>query len=159
MEITSFDSNDNNNKIKRDTKPDNLFDLFQKNIIYVNSIPLNLYIVPREFEMRLDRISYYIYGSTEYVEELMVINDIISPYSVKQGQYIFFCNINDIGRLYTSDKLMTELQNKKKELINSTKPSKNMRSNNNLPPTIKSNNLKQIKVTKDNKVKIINKFE
>lgn len=159
MKIISFDSNNNINKIKRDNTQDDLFDLFQKNIIYVGSIPLNLYIVPREFEMRLDRISYYIYGTTDYIEELMVLNDIINPYSVKQGQYIFYCSKDDIGQLYTSDKLMNDLRVKKQKLLESTKPNKNYRNSNNLSPTIKRNNLEQIKVTKDNKIKIINKFE
>lgn len=158
MKITSFDGN-SSNKIKRDENQDQLFNLFQKNVVYVNSVPLNIYIVPREFEMRLDRISYHIYGTTDYVEEIMTLNDIISPYSVKQGQYIFYCSIDDIGQLYVTDELKNDLEKKKIAIINSATPNNKSKSSDNLSPTIKSNNLEQIKVTKDNKVKIINKFE
>ena len=77
MKIISFDG-DTTKKIKRDSEQNNLFDLFQKNVINTKNIPLNLYIVSRELEMRLDRISEYIYGSSDYVEELMILNDIIN---------------------------------------------------------------------------------
>ena len=76
MKITSFDTTGNN--ILRDPKQDYLFDLFQKNIVKTRNIVLIPYVVPREFEMRLDRISNYIFSSPDYVEELMVINDIIA---------------------------------------------------------------------------------
>ena len=38
-----------------------------------------------------------------YVEELMVLNDIINPYSIKEGQHIYFCNVNLLANLYTKD--------------------------------------------------------
>ena len=158
MKITSFDDN-SNNKIVRDYKQDNLFDLFQKNIIYVDNIPMGLYIVPREFEMRLDRISYYIYGTDKYVEELMILNDIISPYSVKQNQFIFYCSKENLGQLYVTDKMRTELEKSKQQLIDSSIPNKRKQTSGFLPPTVKPDNLEQITVTDDNKVKIINKFE
>jgi len=158
MKITSFDSNINN-RISRDYKQDNLFDLFQKNIIYVNNIALGLYIVPREFEMRLDRISLYIYGTSDYVEELMVLNDIISPYSVKQNQYIFYCSKENLSQLYVTDKMRSELNKSKQQLIDSSNTNKRKQTSGFLPPTVKPDNLDQITVTKDNKVKIINKFE
>ena len=65
MKIFSFDTD---NQLKRDPMQDNLFNLFQKNIMNITGIPLNIYIVPREYEMRLDRISEHIYGTTDYVE-------------------------------------------------------------------------------------------
>ena len=68
MNILSFDDT-NNFTIKRDPNQDNLFNLFQKNIMVVPNIPLNIYVVPKEYEMRLDRISDHIYGSPDYVEE------------------------------------------------------------------------------------------
>lgn len=156
MKITSFDSQNSNNKIVRDIKQKNLFNLFQKNIIYNSDIKFDIYIVPREFEMRLDRISNYLYGTTDYIEELMVINNIINPYSIKEGQYIYFCDPALLNSLYTNDEMNTDIIEKKKKLIESKK---NNKKSNFTSPTIKPDNLNQIKISKDNRVQFINSFE
>ena len=155
MKITSFDKN---NKIIRDSKQINLFNLFQKNITYNDNIPFDVYIVPREYEMRLDRISYHIYGTTDYVEELMVVNDILNPYSIKEGQYIYYCSIENLKLLYVKDDMKTDIDENRQQLIQSQKTKKTQNSKN-LSPTIKPDNLEQIKVSKDNRVQIINSFE
>ena len=160
MKILSFDNN-NNNKIKRDPNQGNLFNLFQKNILNTNNVQLQIYIVPREFEMRLDRISNFIYGVPDYVEELMVLNDIISPYSGKEGQSIWFCSVNNMNNLYVKDEMLTN-ETKRQDLIKSSQPNrdkKKLTADQNLPPTVKPSNLKQLTVTKDNRVQIINSFE
>ena len=160
MKITSFDTTGNN--ILRDPKQDYLFDLFQKNIVKTRNIVLIPYVVPREFEMRLDRISNYIFSSPDYVEELMVINDIINPYSVKEGQVLYNCTIDSAAYLYTKDELLNNTEDQRQSLINSSQPNRqkqNLNSNQNLPVTVKSSNLQQIKVTNDNKVQIINSFQ
>lgn len=161
MKILSFDNK--NNKIKRNPEQDNLFDLFQKNIVNDNSTPLKIYIVPREYEMRLDKISQHIYGSPDYVEELMVLNDIVNPYSVKEGQYIYFCQLNSLQKMYTKDELLKDNEKNRDKLIASSQPNRDKTNstseNNNLPVTIKPTTLEQVKVTKDNKIKIINSFE
>jgi hypothetical protein len=159
--ITSFDSS--NNDIKRDPTQGSLYNLFQKNIVYSTDISLGLYIIPKEYEMRLDKISTYLYGSPNYIEELMLINDIINPYSVKEGQSIWFCSSDDFVKLYTKDDMLTH-DAVRKQMIQSSQPYRDREkalssSDQNLPPTIKPTNLQQIKVTKDNKVKIINSFE
>jgi len=161
MKIISFDT-DINNRIKRDPKQENLFDLFQKNTMNAQNLDLSVFIVPREFEMRLDRISNFIYGSPNYVEELMALNDIINPYSVKEGQYIYFCEEGNLQYLYTKDDLSTESEKKRQQLIKSSQPNRSNQSipsNQNLPLTIKPSNLNQITVGADNNVKIINSFE
>lgn len=161
MKITSFDLT--TSKIKRDPLQGNLFNLFQKNIVLSQGIAYYIYVVPREFEMRLDRISNYLYGSPDYVEELMVLNDIISPYSIKEGQYIFYCNLDSLQSLYVKDDMTNENEINRQKLIASSQPNReNTKFNNtdkNLPPTIKPSNLQQIKVNKDNTIQIINSFE
>ncbi len=62
MKILSFDGSASY-KIVRDPEQNNLFNLFQKNVMVVPNITLSTYIVPREYEMRLDRISNQIYGT------------------------------------------------------------------------------------------------
>lgn len=159
MKITSFDG-DNILRLKRDPNQGNLFNLFQKNIVINNkqNIKLYLYVVQREYEMRLDKISNFLYGTPDYVEELMVINDIINPYSVKEGQYLYYCSLDNLQFFYTTDDTFEDTTSKN-NLINSSKTNKNKEFTDNLPLTIKPNNLKQITITEDNKVKIINSFE
>ena len=157
MKILSFDNSDNN-RIKRDPSQGNLFDLFQKNIVNTKNISLEIYIVPREFEMRLDRISYYIYGSSNYVEELMVLNDIINPYSIQEGQYIYFCDVDNLNLLYTTDDMMTN-DVLRQQIINSSSQQNTNNPNNNLPITIKPSNLQQLKVDSNNGVTIMNSYE
>lgn len=160
MKITSFDNQ--NNKIKRDNNQDGLFNLFQKNMVYSDNIRLKIYLVPREYEMRLDLISNHIYGSPDYIEELMVINNIINPYSIKEGQEILFCSQGDLSSLYVKDELLGN-EDQKKKLIQSSQPNrekKKLNDNQNLPPTIKPQGLEQIKIDKNTKkVRLINSFE
>ena len=160
MKIISFDNS--SYKISRDTSQYNLFNLFQKNIVNNENLDFQIYIVPREFEMRLDRISDYLYGSPNYVEELMVINDILNPYSVKEGQYIYFCDITLFPMLYTQDEMLDDKELQRLTLINAAQPNRNKTnfdSNQNLPTNIMSSNTQQIKINKDNSVQIINNFK
>ena len=161
MKILSFDDN-GNNLIKRDSNQNNLFDIFQKNIVNTLYIQKRIYIVPNEYEMRLDAISNHIYGSSDYVEELMILNDLINPYSVKEGQYIYYCQYSDLSKLYITDDIPTQQDKARQALINSIQTNrnkKNLSNDENLPLTIKPTSINQISVTNDNKIKIINTFE
>lgn len=158
MKITSFDGKPNM-KIKRDSKQGDLFNLFQKNLKLDNNIILNYYIIPREFEMRLDKVSNFLYGSPDYVEELMIMNNLINPYSILEGQYLYYCNFDRLSQFYTTDPDITSSTRDK--LISSSQTNNKVKPTNdkNLPLTVKPSNLNQITITKDNKVKIINSFE
>ena len=156
MKIFSFDG-PNIFKLKRDKKQFDLFDLFQQNIIYNDNIEFKEYIVPREFEMRLDRISNQLYGNVNYVEELMLLNNILNPWSVKEGQIILFCDINIFNSLYNVDNMLST-NDDNKDIIKKSGTTNNI-ENKNLPLTIIPNNLKQINISNDNEVKIINSFE
>lgn len=158
MRITSFDSN--SSKINRSGEQDNLYNLFQKNISY-QTIYSSLFVVPREFEMRLDKVSNYLYGSPDFIEELMLLNDILSPYSIKEGDSIWYCSIENMQNLYVKDS-MSDNENVRKKIINAAQPDRNkkkIKQDDSLPPTVKPSNLKQITINKDNSVRIINSFE
>lgn len=162
MKILSFDNEVNNRKILRDPKQDNLYNLFQKNLMITKNLIVYPYLVPREFEMRLDRISNDIYGSPDFVEELMILNDIISPYSVKDGQILYFCNSNDLESLYTTDTTIENKEMNRQSLIKSSQTNRgrqNLSNDSNLPPTVKPQNLQQVKIDKNNNIQIINSFE
>jgi len=160
MKIYSFDTNSAIGKIKRDPEQDNLFDLFQKNIVNDQKISFRVYVVPREFEMRLDRICEHLYGSTNFVEELMTFNNIINPYSIKEGQLIYYCDQDLMNNLYVKDELLNTTEKTRKDIIKSSQSKRNAVDNELLPPTIKPSNLNQISVNnKDNSIKIINSFK
>ena len=118
------------------------------------------YTVKREEEMRIDKISSKIYQSDQYTEELMTLNNIIDPWSIKEGDTIMFCKLSDITILYSEDddyykdieKLVDSSQGKNTKLDPSRR--------NNLNPVVKPKNLKQISVDKNNHIiKIINSFD
>ena len=157
MKIKSFDG-DKNEVIKRDVNQNNLYNVFEKNMALVNGLIYIPYVVPREFEMRLDRISNHVYGSPNYVEELMIINDLISPYSIKEGQTIYICPLDQLGYIKTNDKLVNYNKTQKDNLIKSSQTnSKN--ENKAVPVNIMPDNLRQININKDFKIQIINSFE
>lgn len=152
MNIYSFDIS--SLKLK-----DKLFNIFQKNIEYSTEIELYRYIVPREYEMRLDLISKRIYGSSNYVEELMVINNIINPYSVKENQEIYYCTLNNLNYLYVKDNL-ADTDDLRQDIIKSAQPSKNKQNQDKIPTTLKPKNIKQVTIdTKNRKIKIMNSFK
>lgn len=153
MNIYSFDISPL--KIK-----DKLYNIFQKNIQYSTEIQLFTYIVPREYEMRLDLISKRIYGSSNYVEELMVINSIINPYSIKENQEIYYCDRNSLNSLYVKDDLEDTDDIREKIIKASQSNNKNKESQNKIPTTLKPKNIKQVTIdTKNRKIRIMNSFK
>jgi len=153
MKIYSFDIK----KLNKDDK--NLFDIFEKNIQYNKSITLYMYLIPREQEMRLDLISKALYGSTGYIEELMVINNIMSPYSLKENQMIYYCNENDMGFLYTKDDLK-ENDKIRESIIAASNKGKSKGDNNKTPTTLKPKNINQVTIdNKNRKISIMNSFK
>jgi len=154
MKIGSFQ------KLERDKTQDNLYNIFQTTIIKPKNIPLYEYIVNREEEMRMDKISLNIYNSNQYSEELMVLNNIIDPWAIKEGDIIYFCKLSDINTLYSEDddyykdmeKLLSGNERKRTKLD----PSRT----NNLNPVVKPKNLKQIDINEKNHIiKIISSFD
>jgi hypothetical protein len=162
MKILSFDNDINNRRILRDPNQGGLYNLFQKNIMITKNILVYPYIVPREFEMRIDRISFDIYGSSDFVEELMTLNDIICPYSIKEGQILYFCTQDNLETLYTTDSTVSNTETNRQILITSSQTNRfkqNLNNDASLPPTVKPQNLQQVKISKDNNIQIINSFE
>ena len=154
MKIESFQ------KLKRDKNQDYLYNIFQTTVVKDKNVRLYEYVVKREDEMRLDKISSKIYESDQYTEELMTMNNIIDPWSVKEGDTLYFCTLSDMGFLYSEDddyytdieKLVDNSHGKDTKLD----PSRTS----NLNPVVKPKNLKQIMVDKkEHVIKIIDSFD
>ena len=107
--------------------------------------------------MRFDLVCKSIYGSNIYEEEMLVFNNILNPYSVKEGQVIKYISPQMIYYLHGFDPLKV---NANKVLVNKNKNTKidpNRKANQGLPPTVKPNGLEQIQVDEINAViRIIN---
>jgi hypothetical protein len=116
---------------------------------------LGLYVVPREYEMRMDLISNHLYDSMEYVEELMKLNNIINPFAIKEGDVINYLPL-DILHLMHAEYNENELQ--PTNLAQVDKEKENTKQNR--QPSEKPREIKQIIEDKQaKKVRIINNFK
>lgn len=152
MKIYSFE--------KLTINDDGYYDLFEKTIVNKSDLYGRIFTVTDEYEGRLDLISKYIYGSTDYVEELMVANNILNQWSIKSGdELIVFDDSTIFSSLYKTD--ITTNENKDTILM-MNKNKSNVTDSNRIgsPPTIKPDNLKQMNINYNKrKITIINKFK
>lgn len=130
------------------SKIENIYNIFRH--IYTDTYRLvkqTTYVKETE-EMRLDKISYRLYGSIGFVEDLMFINNIYNSFNLKKGDKILYSS--SIGYDYLRD-LEKDLENL---LENISKPNKNTRidpvNKKNLPPTIKPKSFQNLTLDKKN---------
>lgn len=126
----------------------------------------DIYLYPHpvtvEEEMRPDLILWSIYGQNGYVDEIMTLNNIVDTLSIRQGDIIWFCDENDIPKLRIIQNSQTD-----EEIINALvdpnserKIDFNRETGQNLLPSVKPANLKQISVdSNNNTIKIINRLK
>lgn len=137
-----------------------LYDFFEKTMVNDYKLRYSQYIVPEEYDSRLDLVCKHIYGNLDYMEELMTQNGIINPFSIKSGDVLYYAySTNELNVLYQQDKNIND-ENKKQILnMNKNKTTKKD-SNSNLPPPIRPNNIEQMNINYNNKkITIINKFK
>ena len=102
--------------------------------------------------MRLDLVSIDIFGSDSYVEELMHMNNIIDPYSIKNGDIIYYP--------VKKDKIEVIQKPYKKEEDVYGNPDSSSPLSRSLPMSTPSSNYKQIRVDdKNKKIKVTNKLD
>ena len=139
---------------------DGYYDLFQKTMVNDNTIDYNYFNVTDEYEGRIDLISKYLYGSGDYVEQLMTINNILNPWSIKTGDVIQYpSDSGNFTLLYKKDEPVND-QKDKILLMNKNKTTKKDSNRLGSPPVIKPDNLKQVDINYvKKKITIINKFK
>jgi len=134
--------------IKRDKNQDNLCDIFSKSVVDVPSYKYEDVVQDYE-ESRLDLVSFRLYGTTKYVEELMVINNILNPFSISIGDTIYYIaeelvvGMNQIDKPEINSEKVANPKNKKTR----TDPSRQT----GVPPTIRPIDFEQMIVDKKNK--------
>lgn len=136
-----------------------IYDMYKPTVVFEEvtlKYLLQIYIVKKEDEMRLDRICQKIYQSNDYVEELMTINGIKNPWSIKEGDILYYLPFENFYQLYKKD---TE-EDKAIDLMNKASQSKATKRDPDRsggPPALKPKNKSQVNWNSQNhKIKIIN---
>ncbi|NPV12966.1 MAG: hypothetical protein HPY57_14465 [Ignavibacteria bacterium] len=133
--------------ITRDENQDFLYDIFRQTII---EKPLDLYynFVKDDEECRLDKVMMRLYSSSYNLEEFMVLNDIVNPWSVQSGNIIYYAQgLQSLREIERDDTVADNVANPKKKKETRIDPTRQK----GVPPTIKPVDFQQILVDKKNK--------
>lgn len=134
-----------------------IYDLFERTIFNNTNLNKNLYITSTDDVCRIDKICNNInVGYLEYIEELMVSNNILNPFSIEESQYlVYVVDVDKIENMHSS-----EYKQENSNKFNILNINKNKISNNTeLPPSVNPG-LKQIDIDYDKrKITILNKFK
>jgi hypothetical protein len=139
-------------KLIRDPKQDNLYNLFDPTFQGNDTITLQSHIVSPEEEMRIDLICQNIYTSIDQVDILLDINDIDNPINIMMDDSILYPSVTAIPEYYIK---IIDNNDIRARLLNSNKSSRKdinrkqyVEQNYSLPPTFTE--------TPDAPVKILN---
>lgn len=80
-----------------------VYDLFEKTVVNNLEIPFYIDIVTPEHAGRIDLLSEKYYGSNKYIEELLVLNNILNPYTIKAGDNFIIIDEINMSKLHQSD--------------------------------------------------------
>ncbi len=131
--------------ITRDENQDFLYDIFTQTII---EKPEDLYynFIKNDEEMRFDKTMKRLYQSSYNLEEFMVLNNIINPWSIKSGNVVYYIsNLQSLRQVEKDESITNNFIKKNK----STRIDPNRQKG--VPPTIKPVDFEQILVDKKNK--------
>jgi hypothetical protein len=135
---------------------DSLYDIFLNTIVDVN---LDRYedIVNENEEGRLDLVSKRLYGTTAYVEELMMLNNIVNPFSITVGQMIYVLPGSQIEFMRKPEQVVETSANVASPKNKNTRKDPSRQKG--VPPTIKPVDFEQVLVDRKNKtIRINNKL-
>ncbi len=129
----------------------------------INVLNFKTFVCQRKHAGRLDLVSGDIYNSTKWTGSLGEINDMYNPYSVRDGDIIFYLPESDLqGLLKVPDNVAQAVGSIKNELIKAVKKKKpdglrrnylDNRGDDKLPPTVLPQSAPQV-VVNNNKIQI-----
>jgi hypothetical protein len=129
----------------------------------INVFNFRTFILERRHACRLDLVVSEIYNSTKWVGTIGQINDILNPFSVREGDIIFYLPESDLqGLLKVPENISSVVSNAKNDLIKNLKKKKpdglrrnynDNRGNDELPPSVLPESAPQI-VVANNKIRI-----
>lgn len=120
------------------------------------------YFVSRMEEMRPDLIVQGMYGNTDYIDEIMTINNIIDSWSLKEGTLLWYCDVDDLDKIRKNPQIETtnEIIDRLVDPSSERKIDYNRETGEGVSPSIKPSNLKQISVDpSNNTIKVINRLK
>lgn len=143
-----------NNKLSRKNNIYNLSDLSFKRTSFPEE-EVGYYMVPRKYEMRIDLISQELYEKPDYAEELLKLNNILNPFTIKEGDIIKYVSTQNIVKMHAEE------EDKEIKSINIDKSVKTGSGEGSTPPpTYKPKSTKQSSDSKgSNETRIINNFK
>ncbi len=83
--------------LKRNKSLGDIYDLTEKTFAFFSTRLFEYTVLPEE-EMRIDLISYNIYKSTDYIDVILNVNEIINPLNILAGDKLIIperANINN----------------------------------------------------------------
>jgi len=126
-------------KLIRDKKQDNLYNLFDPTFKMVKGYKLTQYVVSPEDEMRIDLISKSMYGDINQCDFILDVNDIDNPLNIMVGDILIYPEFATIGEYRIQ---VVDNNNARALLLNANKSSrkddarkKYVEENYSLPPT------------------------
>jgi hypothetical protein len=125
----------------RDPKQDDLYNFFYPTFKMNKDYPLSKYVVPQEFEMRIDLISNDIYGSVDESDFLLSLNDISNPMNIKYNDELLYVDYSAISeyrvKIVDQAEARAKLLNSNKTTRKDTTRQKYVEEKYSLPPTLK----------------------
>lgn len=108
-------------KLIRDPKQDNLYNLFDPTFKLNLGYNLREFIVGPEQEMRIDLVCQEIYKSVDQVDFLCDLNNIDNPLNIKEGDSILYANYDAISNFRVT---IVDNNESRAKLLNVNKSSK-----------------------------------
>lgn len=133
--------------ITRDTNQSNLYNIFSSSVVDSQYGFRYTQVVNEGEECRLDLFCNRIYGTSLYVEELMMINNIINPFSISVGDTLYYVDLTSLRYFNKVDDDSATITNKINVSSKSTRVDPTRQTG--VPPTIRPVDFKQIIVDKN----------
>jgi hypothetical protein len=144
-------------KFKKDT---GFYDLTQPVFRFESGLAIFPHIVEKEEEMRMDLISFRLYGTTDHTAFLCRLNNIVNPLNIKEGTTLVYVQENNIASFTPEEENFVETVkqtfinlNKKRRV--DTKREEFLKTENvSLPPTFNENDTDNVTLNDDGVITI-----
>jgi hypothetical protein len=133
---------------------DGSYDLTQLTFQYRNDVEIYQYEVQKGEEMRMDLVCESIYGSIEYIDIIMHINNIDNPLNIKEGTILLYPDSNKISLFRIIEEKKSDVQN---QIVNTNKTTRKdsnretyIKQGYSLPPVVLEKPTEPVRIEGDN---------
>jgi len=102
------------NKVEiTDIKGNQIIDLIEKDVLISFEKPnaINYFLLDQEDSMRIDIVSKKMYGSTDYIENVLKFNEISNPFSIEEGDVLYIFDLPDTNKKFRDPLQNTNIRN------------------------------------------------